>query len=248
MSIMDDHTWFPQRRPVSETSSQSTGEIETKTEMSCMKTRLWAVPLLLAIVGCGPAEKPAPPPEMPKDFVRVEPGPVDPDAPEEFTTTDSGLKYRIRRKSDGIKPSIDSIVRVHYRGRANDPEKGTIFDTTYGRTGHSNTFPLNGVVKGWTEGLQLIGEGGMIELEIPPALGYGERAMGNDIPPNSTLHFIVELIEVQSPPPAPKGSEKSSEHNHSHAEHKHSPAETERKSDESKPEEVKSAPTENKAE
>lgn len=203
-----------------------------------MKTRLWAVPLLLAIVGCGPAEKPAPPPEQPKDYVRVEPGPVDADAPEEYTTTASGLKYRIRRKSDGTKPTVDSLVQVHYRGRLSDREKGEIFDTTYGRTGHSNEFPLNVVVKGWAEGIQLIGEGGMIELEIPPALGYGDKTMG-PIPPNSTLHFIVELIEVKSLPTNAKGAStehKSSEHAHSHAE------------TESKPEEAKSAPTENKAE
>ena len=212
-----------------------------------MKTRLWAVPLLLAIVGCGPAEKPAPPPELPKDYVRVEPGPVDPDAPEEYTTSESGLKYRIRRKSDGTKPAVDSLVRVHYRGRLNDRENGEIFDTTYGRTGHSNEFALNGVVKGWTEGIQLIGEGGMIELEIPPALGYGDKTMG-PIPPNSTLHFIVELIEVKSPPAVPPSVEKSSEHNHSHAEHTHSPAESETKQQENNSEEAKSAPTENKAE
>lgn len=156
-------------------------------------SRYWSLLLLAAIVGCDqPKPKeifPAPP-----NQVKVEPGEVDADAPEEFTTTESGLKYRIRRKSDGKKPTIDDTVRVHYRGTLDD---GTIFDSSYGKSGQAATFPLKGVVAGWTEGLQLVGEGGMIELEIPPKLGYGEQAMGNSIPANSTLHFIVELLEVK---------------------------------------------------
>lgn len=147
---------------------------------------------LLWLVGCdeGPVNPPPPPP--PKDHVRVEPGPIDADAPQEFTQTETGLKYRILRKSDGKKPTANDMVRVHYRGKFDD---GTIFDTTYGRYGESRAFPLKTVVKGWTEGMQLIGEGGMIELEVPPELGYGN----SDRPgmrPNATLHFIVEIIEV----------------------------------------------------
>lgn len=125
--------------------------------------------------------------------VAAEPGPVDDDAPKEFTTTDSGLKYRILRKSDGQKPAATDDVTVHYRGWLDDK---TIFDSSYKRD-MSITFPLNGVIPGWTEGMQLVGEGGMIELEIPSKLGYGARGAGNVIPPNATLHFLVELIEVK---------------------------------------------------
>ena len=81
---------------------------------------------------------------------------------------------------------------VDYTGWLDD---GTIFDSSYGR-GESTTFRVSGVIEGWTEGLQLIGEGGMIELEIPSELGYGETGAGPSIPPNATLHFKVELHRV----------------------------------------------------
>jgi len=152
-----------------------------------------AIVLLMLLIGCG-----GPPPkvrELPKDTVRVKEGAIDPDAPQEFTTTESGLKYRILRKSDGRKPTPTDKVRVHYRGRFND-ENGKIFDSSYGSSGESANFSLGGVIKGWTEGLQLVGEGGMIELIIPPELAYGDQGTPG-MPPNSTLHFIVELIEVK---------------------------------------------------
>jgi FKBP-type peptidyl-prolyl cis-trans isomerase FkpA/FKBP-type peptidyl-prolyl cis-trans isomerase FklB len=123
----------------------------------------------------------------------LEPGEVDSDAPEEFTTTESGLKYRIRRKSDGKKPSPTDVVSVQYRGWLDNKR---IFDSSYSK-GTPVEFGLNGVIKGWTEGLQLIGEGGMIELEIPPELGYGPAGHPPAIPPNSTLHFLVELKKVK---------------------------------------------------
>ncbi|MCA9136897.1 MAG: FKBP-type peptidyl-prolyl cis-trans isomerase [Planctomycetales bacterium] len=119
-------------------------------------------------------------------------GAIDPDAPDEYTTTESGLKYRILRKSDGKKPKSISHVRVHYDGTLDD---GTTFDSTYAR-GTPAVFRLNEVVAGFTEGLQLIGEGGMIELDIPPELGYGENGRAPNIRPNSRLHFVVELIRV----------------------------------------------------
>ena len=125
------------------------------------------------------------------------PGPVDPDAPEEFTETDSGLKYRIRRKGNGPTPTSADVVAVHYRGwlpAASDPTTGKEFDSSY-RRGEPAQFPLSGVISGWTEGLQLVEEGGMIELDIPANLAYGDRDMG-DIPPNSDLRFIVELLKV----------------------------------------------------
>jgi FKBP-type peptidyl-prolyl cis-trans isomerase FkpA/FKBP-type peptidyl-prolyl cis-trans isomerase FklB len=149
--------------------------------------------LLILMAGCD--EAPTKPPETPppKDHIRIEQGPTDADAPTEFTTTESGLKYRILRKSDGKKPADDDTVRVHYRGKL---DNGKIFDTSYGRFGGSIVFNLKSVIKGWGEGLQLVGEGGMIELEIPPELGYGMNSPPA-IPPNSTLHFVVELIEIR---------------------------------------------------
>ena len=149
--------------------------------------------LILTLVGCEPSKPPKPKVEIPKDTVRLEPSAADADAPTEFTTTESGLKYRILRKSDGPKPNDDSVVRLHFRGRLAD---GTLIDSSYGSTGQSLEFPVKGFIKGWGEGLKLIGEGGMIELEIPPELGYGDNKTGQ-IPPNSTLFFIVELLQVK---------------------------------------------------
>ena len=123
----------------------------------------------------------------------AEPGPIDKGAPMEFKKTDSGLKYRIMRASEGKKPSARDTVKVHYKGWLDDK---TEFDSSYKR-GEPISFPLNRVIKGWTEGLQLIGEGGMIELEIPSDLGYGKRGAGGAIPPDATLHFLVELLEVE---------------------------------------------------
>ncbi len=124
---------------------------------------------------------------------KVEPGAQDKDAPKEFQSTESGLKYRVLRKSDGKKPTARDKVEVHYKGWLDD---GKEFDSSYKR-GESISFPLNGVIPGWTEGMQLVGEGGMIELEIPGKLGYGPRGIPGTIPPNATLHFLVELIAVK---------------------------------------------------
>lgn len=120
------------------------------------------------------------------------PGPADADAPESFSSTDSGLRYRITRKSDRTKPGSASDVKVQYIGKLED---GTIFDNSYTR-GEGAIFNLGEVVKGWREGLMLLGEGGMIELEVPPELGYGQSGKPPKIPPNATLHFTVELIRV----------------------------------------------------
>lgn len=120
-------------------------------------------------------------------------GPIDDDAPQEFSETNSGLKYRILRKSAGRKPNASSTVTVDYRGWLDD---GSEFDSSYKR-GQPISFPLNRVIPGWTEGMQLIGTGGMVELWIPSALGYGAQGAGAAVPPHATLHFIVELHEVQ---------------------------------------------------
>lgn len=129
----------------------------------------------------------------------TEPGPSDKDAPKEFTETKSGLKYRILRKTDGTKPTARDEVNVHYKGWL---DSGKVFDSSYGPRKEPISFPLKGVIRGWTEGLQLIGKGGMIELEIPSDLGYGDNGFPPDIPPKATLHFIVELLDV-IPAPTP---------------------------------------------
>ena len=121
------------------------------------------------------------------------PGVIDPDAPEEFSETESGLKYRILRRSDGAKPTPNSRVKVDYSGWLDNK---VIFDSSYQRR-EPASFVVSEVIDGWTEGLQLIGEGGMIELEIPSELGYGSLGRLPAIPPNSTLHFKVELLEIQ---------------------------------------------------
>ena len=111
----------------------------------------------------------------------------------EFLATDSGLRYRVLRHSDGTKPTADSTVSVNYRGWL---AGGKVFDSSYER-GEPTTFPLSGVIDGWTEGMQLVGGGGMIELWVPSRLGYGERGSPGSIPAHSDLHFIVELVDVE---------------------------------------------------
>jgi len=120
-------------------------------------------------------------------------GKLDDAAPKAFTKTGSGLKYRVLRKGAGSMPKASDSVRVNYHGWLDNAK---VFDSSYERK-QPISFPLNRVIKGWTEGMQLVGEGGMIELEIPPDLGYGSRGAGDDVPPNATLHFLVELLKVE---------------------------------------------------
>ncbi len=120
-------------------------------------------------------------------------GKIDEKAAKSFTTTESGLKYRILRKGSDAMPTARQTVEVHYHGWLDNQN---VFDSSYKR-GESISFPLNRVIAGWTEGMQLVGKGGMIELEIPPKLGYGAQGAGGAVPPNATLHFLVELISVK---------------------------------------------------
>lgn len=106
-------------------------------------------------------------------------------------TTQSGLKYRKLRDGNGKRPTAADKVKVHYTGKLID---GTTFDSSVDR-GEPITFPLNQVIPGWTEGLQLMDEGSKYILYIPYNLGYGTRDMGN-IPAGSTLVFEVELLEI----------------------------------------------------
>ena len=112
--------------------------------------------------------------------------------------TESGLLYEIVREGEGVKPIERDTVVVDYEGTNLD---GIVFDSSYER-GEPAEFPLDRVIKGWTEGMQLVGEGGMIMLYIPAELAYGERAASADIRPNEALTFKVELRSV-SPYVAP---------------------------------------------
>ncbi len=112
------------------------------------------------------------------------------------TTTASGLQYEVLKKAKdkkAVRPGATDTVKVHYEGKLLD---GTVFDSSYER-GEPIEFPLTGVIKGWTEGLQLMPVGSKYRFYIPYALGYGERGAGESIPPYSTLIFIVELLEVK---------------------------------------------------
>jgi len=127
-------------------------------------------------------------------------------------TTASGLQYKMIKDGNGPQPKATDTVTVDYRGTLID---GTEFDSSYKR-GQPATFPLNGVIKGWTEGLQLMKTGAKYQFVIPADLAYGSRQMGPDIPPNSTLIFEVELKSVQpaaaaSPSPSAAGQKEEKE-------------------------------------
>ncbi len=107
--------------------------------------------------------------------------------------TASGLQYEILEPSLGQKPKATDTVRVHYEGTLID---GTVFDSSY-RRGESISFPLNGVIKGWTEGLQLMSIGSKYKFFIPYQLAYGERGAGASIPPYAALIFTVELLGIE---------------------------------------------------
>ena len=102
----------------------------------------------------------------------------------------SGLQYEILVEGTGSKPAASNKVTCHYHGTLID---GTVFDSSV-RRGQPATFPLNQVIKGWTEGLQLMPTGSKWRFFIPPNLGYGDRQVGGQIGPNSTLIFDVELL------------------------------------------------------
>lgn len=111
---------------------------------------------------------------------------------EGVVTLPSGLQYQVIKEGNGRKPKATDKVKCHYEGMLID---GTLFDSSIQR-GEPATFPLNGVIAGWTEGLQLMQEGAKYRFFIPYQLGYGEHGAGASIPPFAALVFDVELIEV----------------------------------------------------
>jgi FKBP-type peptidyl-prolyl cis-trans isomerase len=113
-------------------------------------------------------------------------------AREGVATTASGLQYEVLKGGEGKKPGPDALVQVNYEGKLSD---GAVFDSTWER-GEPAEIPLNRVIPGWSEGIQLMGEGDSYVFFIPSALAYGETGAGELIPPNSLLIFRVELIEI----------------------------------------------------
>ena len=157
-----------------------------------MRTSVLSICLFasLSAVGCGTGE---PVTFFESSELQVDVGPVDSDIDLSFQTTESGLRYRILRHANGPKPTADDRVSVHYRGWV---DSGAEFDSSY-KTGVPSSFGLRGVIRAWTEGVQLVNSGGMIELWVPPELGYGAKGAGGLIGPNATLHFVVELVKIE---------------------------------------------------
>lgn len=111
---------------------------------------------------------------------------------EGVVTTESGLQYKIIKAGDGATPKPEDKVIAHYKGTLLD---GTVFDSSYDR-GEPATFPVEGVIQGWQEALQLMKEGAKWELVIPASLAYGPRGAGQLIGPNETLKFEIELVAI----------------------------------------------------
>lgn len=109
------------------------------------------------------------------------------------TTTATGLQYNVLRQGSGPKPARDDLVLVHYEGKLVD---GTVFDSSYSR-GQPAAFPLDQVIPGWTEGVQLMPVGSKYHFVVPPQLGYGAKGAGGVIPPGAVLQFDVELLAVK---------------------------------------------------
>jgi FKBP-type peptidyl-prolyl cis-trans isomerase FklB len=108
-------------------------------------------------------------------------------------TTESGLQYKVIKEGEGGTPKAADYVSVHYAGRLLD---GTEFDSSYERNQPAE-FPVNGVIPGWVEALQMMNEGSKWEVFIPPELGYGSQGAGGIIPPNAGLIFEVELLKIK---------------------------------------------------
>ncbi len=108
-------------------------------------------------------------------------------------TTSTGLQYQVITEGKGPRPAASDVVLVHYEGKLVD---GTVFDSSYQR-GQPAAFPLDQVIPGWTEGVQLMPTGSKYHFVVPPALGYGARGAGGVIPPGAVLEFDIELLAIR---------------------------------------------------
>lgn len=145
---------------------------------------------VVCLAGCTPSANPVG--DKPSTPGTAHPGSSDPKA--EVQSTASGLKYQVLKHGDGkVSPKATDTVKVHYHGTLLN---GTVFDSSVQR-GEPISFPLNGVIRGWTEGLQLMKVGDKFKFEIPPGLAYGKDSPSPQIPPDSTLVFEVELLGIQ---------------------------------------------------
>ena len=162
-----------------------------------------ALAATLCLLGCGKNEQdagakndsgPPPPPAAPSAAAPSAAAPSPKGQTNEMMTTSSGLKYQVMKRGTGtVSPKATDTVKVHYHGTLLD---GTVFDSSVERK-QPISFPLNGVIPGWTEGLQLMKVGDKFKFEIPPNLAYGPNSPSPKIPPNSTLVFEVELLGIQ---------------------------------------------------
>ena len=112
---------------------------------------------------------------------------------EGIKTTESGLQYKVLQEGEGISPKVDDFVTVHYRGTFTDGEE---FDSSYAR-GEPQRFQTDGVIRGWTEALQMMKVGSKWKIFVPPDLAYGRSGLGQKIPPNKVLVFEIELLSVE---------------------------------------------------
>lgn len=150
------------------------GERSPSPRVPANATTIWSVELQRVLA-------PLPPP----DFAALE--------EDRARTTATGLRYQVLKEGSGVQPRIGETVVVHYAGWLTD---GTLFDSSFGR-GEPAEFVLGRVIQGWNEGLQLMKEGAVYRFEIPPGLAYGSQGAPPRIPPNATLVFYVELIDVK---------------------------------------------------
>lgn len=150
----------------------------------------WAA--VLALAGCSPKTHPSTQPQAATNVVTALPPASAANAA--MTTTASGLKYLVLKQGAGtVSPKATDTVKVHYHGTLLN---GTVFDSSVER-GEPISFPLNQVIPGWTEGLQLMKVGDKFKFEIPPDLAYGPASPSPKIPANSTLVFEVELLAIE---------------------------------------------------
>lgn len=121
--------------------------------------------------------------------------PMDEESKGDFQVTESGLEYRVITPGNQRKrPKLTSLVTVHYRGWFDD---GKEFDSSYRRGKPYTTKISRGVIAGWTEAILMMSEGEVMEIIVPPELGYGERGFPPHVPPNTVLHFRLELLEIR---------------------------------------------------